>query len=55
MGTFNGGSYRVSHRDTNSIVTIQLAMGCPLTVKPGLFFFYPSFRTHLNDTCQMRR
>ncbi|KAA8565181.1 hypothetical protein EYC84_010920 [Monilinia fructicola] len=35
VGTFNGGSYRVSHRDTNSIVTIQLAMGCPLTVKPG--------------------
>lgn len=35
-GTFNGGSYRISHRDTNSIVTIQLAIGCPLTVKPGL-------------------
>lgn len=36
VGTFNGGSYRVSHRDVNTIVTIQLAMGCPLTVKPGL-------------------
>lgn len=35
-GTFNGGSYRISHRDSNTIVTIQLAMGCPLTVKPGL-------------------
>lgn len=35
-GTFNGGSYRISHRDTNTIVTIQLAIGCPLTVKPGL-------------------
>lgn len=35
MGTFNGGSYRISHRDTNSILTLQLAMGCPLTVKPG--------------------
>lgn len=35
MGTFNGGSYRISHRDTNTIVTIQLAMGCPITVKPG--------------------
>ncbi|KAH8796703.1 duf124 domain-containing protein [Hyaloscypha finlandica] len=35
VGTFNGGSYRISHRDTNSIVTFQLAMGCPLTVKPG--------------------
>lgn len=36
VGTFNGGSYRVSHRDTNTIITVQLAMGCPLTVKPGL-------------------
>jgi uncharacterized protein (AIM24 family) len=35
-GSFNGGAYRISHRDTNTIVTIQLAMGCPLTVKPGL-------------------
>ncbi|EFQ92207.1 hypothetical protein PTT_10746 [Pyrenophora teres f. teres 0-1] len=35
VGTFNGGSYRVSHRDTNSILTVQLAMGCPLTAKPG--------------------
>lgn len=36
VGTFNGGSYRISHRDTNSILTFQLAMGCPLTVKPGM-------------------
>jgi len=35
VGTFNGGSYRVSHRDTNTILTIQLAMGCPITTKPG--------------------
>lgn len=35
VGTFNGGSYRVSHRDTNTILTIQLAIGCPLTAKPG--------------------
>ena len=35
VGTFNGGSYRISHRDTNTIVTVQLAMGCPITVKPG--------------------
>lgn len=35
VGTFNGGSYRISHRDTNTIVTVQLAMGCPLEVKPG--------------------
>ncbi|KAI0394672.1 tryptophan RNA-binding attenuator protein-like domain-containing protein [Xylariaceae sp. FL0594] len=36
IGTFNGGSYRISHRDCNTIVTIQLAMGCPLTAKPGV-------------------
>ena len=36
VGTFNGGSYRVSHRDTNTILTLQLAMSCPLTVKPGI-------------------
>ncbi|KAJ5115955.1 hypothetical protein N7456_000303 [Penicillium angulare] len=35
VGTFNGGSYRVSHRDSNSLLTIQLAMGAPLVVKPG--------------------
>ncbi|KAI9889216.1 MAG: hypothetical protein M1814_005665 [Vezdaea aestivalis] len=35
VGTFNGGSYRVSHRDTNSILTVQLAMGCPMIAKPG--------------------
>ncbi|PWI75128.1 DUF124 domain-containing protein [Purpureocillium lilacinum] len=35
VGTFNGGSYRISHRDTNTILTIQLAMGCPFDAKPG--------------------
>ena len=35
VGTFNGGSYRISHRDCNTILTIQLAMGCPLHAKPG--------------------
>ena len=35
VGTFNGGSYRISHRDTNTILTVQLAIGCPLTAKPG--------------------
>jgi uncharacterized protein (AIM24 family) len=34
-GTFNGGAYRISHRDTNSLLTVQLAVGCPLHVKPG--------------------
>ncbi|KAI1422959.1 tryptophan RNA-binding attenuator protein-like domain-containing protein [Xylaria sp. FL1777] len=36
VGTFNGGSYRISHRDCNTIVTIQLAMACPLTARPGV-------------------
>lgn len=35
VGIFNGGSYRISHRDTNSLLTVQLAMGCPLVVRPG--------------------
>ena len=35
VGTFNGGSYRISHRDSNTIATIQLAVGCPLEAKPG--------------------
>ncbi|KAJ6178849.1 hypothetical protein N7519_009310 [Penicillium mononematosum] len=34
VGVFNGGSYRISHRDTNSLLTLQLAVGCPLTAKP---------------------
>ncbi|KAL8662657.1 MAG: hypothetical protein Q9202_004522 [Teloschistes flavicans] len=36
IGTFNGGSYRISHRDSNTILTLQLAMGCPLNAKPGI-------------------
>lgn len=35
VGTFNGGSYRTSHKDSNTTLTVQLAIGCPLTVKPG--------------------
>ncbi|EAW09455.1 AIM24 family protein [Aspergillus clavatus NRRL 1] len=35
VGTFNGGSYRVSHRDSNSLLTLQLAVGCPIVAKPG--------------------
>ncbi|KAG6316679.1 hypothetical protein E4U22_006905 [Claviceps purpurea] len=35
VGTFNGGSYRISHRDCNTVLTIQLAIGCPLQAKPG--------------------
>ncbi|KAL9600503.1 MAG: hypothetical protein Q9219_003154 [cf. Caloplaca sp. 3 TL-2023] len=40
VGTFNGGSYRISHRDSNTILTLQLAMGCPLNAKPGKHFDY---------------
>jgi hypothetical protein len=36
VGTFNGGSYRISHRDCNSILTVQLAIGCPINAKPGV-------------------
>lgn len=35
VGTFNGGSYRISHRDSNTILTLQLAKLCPLHAKPG--------------------
>lgn len=35
VGTFNGGSYRISHRDCNTVLTVQLAIGCPLQAKPG--------------------
>ncbi|KAL5612165.1 hypothetical protein BROUX41_000291 [Berkeleyomyces rouxiae] len=34
-GVFNGGSFRISHRDTNSMLTIQLAFGAPLVARPG--------------------
>ncbi|KAI9826670.1 MAG: hypothetical protein M1819_007304 [Sarea resinae] len=36
VGTFNGGSFRISHRDSNTVLTLQLAMGCPVTAKPGV-------------------
>ncbi|PYI02072.1 DUF124-domain-containing protein [Aspergillus sclerotiicarbonarius CBS 121057] len=36
IGTFNGGSYRISHRDTNTLLTIQLAVGCPIQARPGV-------------------
>src|SRR5690606_18957920 len=35
VGTFNGGSYRIDHRDSNSLLTIQLAHGAPFHAKPG--------------------
>jgi hypothetical protein len=39
IGSFNGGNYRIDHRDTNTLLTIQLAHGCPITAKPGMFMF----------------
>lgn len=45
VGTFNGGSYRISHRDTNSMLTLQLAMGCPIHAKPGMLPVF-SIRVH---------
>ncbi|KAF8540573.1 tryptophan RNA-binding attenuator protein-like domain-containing protein [Trichophaea hybrida] len=35
LGNFNGGNYRIDHRDTNTLLTLQLAHGCPITAKPG--------------------
>lgn len=35
VGTFNGGAYRISHRDSNTVLTVQLAIGAPVIVKPG--------------------
>ncbi|KAJ6257314.1 hypothetical protein Dda_8203 [Drechslerella dactyloides] len=35
VGQFNGGSYRIDHRDSNTILTLNLAHGCPVTAKPG--------------------
>jgi hypothetical protein len=41
VGSFNGGSYRISHRDTNTLLTIQLAIGCPITVRSCTLHFPP--------------
>ncbi|KAF8846617.1 DUF124 domain-containing protein [Acephala macrosclerotiorum] len=35
VGQFNGGSYRISHRDSNTLLTIQLAINCPLIARHG--------------------
>jgi hypothetical protein len=34
--TFNGGSYQIGHRDTNTLLTVQLAKGRPITVRSGM-------------------
>jgi len=46
VGTFNGGSYRISHRDSNTILTLQLAKLCPLHAKPGE---QPFFRRYVGS------
>jgi uncharacterized protein (AIM24 family) len=56
VGTFNGGSYRISHRDTNSVLTIQLAMGCPITAKPGVMIaMSPSIMVKGNVKFSMKK
>lgn len=56
VGTFNGGSYRISHRDTNTIVTLQLAVGCPLEVKPGaMIAMSPTMTVKGNFKFSMRK
>jgi hypothetical protein len=51
VGTFNGGSFRISHRDTNSILTLQLAMGCPIQAKPGQYSADPLSSNTSFKTC----
>jgi hypothetical protein len=34
-GAFHCGNFVISHRDTNSILTIQMGQGCVVTAKPG--------------------
>jgi uncharacterized protein (AIM24 family) len=50
IGTFNGGSYRISHRDTNTVLTIQLAIGCPLTAKSGKLSLWLQTTNNANAT-----
>ncbi|KJZ76370.1 hypothetical protein HIM_04099 [Hirsutella minnesotensis 3608] len=35
VGSFHGGSYRISHGDSNTILTVKLAAGCPLEAESG--------------------
>jgi len=34
-GSFNGGTYQISHRDTNSILSVSLQQGGAVKSKPG--------------------
>lgn len=53
VGTFNGGSYRISHRDCNTVLTLQLAMGCPLQAKPGQYFFNFVRSSGMDRSCEI--
>jgi len=56
VGTFNGGSYRISHRDCNTILTIQLAIGCPLDARPGaMIAMSPSIQLKGNYKFSMKK
>ncbi|KAK0638842.1 tryptophan RNA-binding attenuator protein-like domain-containing protein [Cercophora newfieldiana] len=56
VGTFNGGSYRISHRDCNTILTIQLAIGCPLDARPGaMIAMSPSIQVKGNFKFSMKK
>jgi uncharacterized protein (AIM24 family) len=34
-GNFHGGSYSITHRDTNAVLTLDLAQGTTIKAKPG--------------------
>ena len=34
-GQFNGGYYKIDHRDTNALLSITLAANAPLYAQPG--------------------
>jgi hypothetical protein len=48
FGNFNGGTYRIDHRDCNTLLTIQLAQGCPIQAKPGQKNFCYNFLIEMN-------
>lgn len=50
VGTFNGGSYRISHRSVNSLLTVQLAKEAPLVARPGKEDYHLSSQIHRDIT-----
>ena len=45
-GTFNGGTYSINHRDTNTVLTVDLAEG-------GLIKSQPGAMIHMSGTVQL--